>query len=312
MHLFDLERIKLLGSGFYGYVYLVKYNNKEYALKVSYINDDEINNDNSNVKNELKINKTIFKKYPNQFSRLIKIDFKKDCDEITGKTNMRKFAKYHTCIYRLYSLVDTTWKNIDLSKFDLKVKYSMFIQLYNIYNILEKNDYVHGDILDKNIGIKYTTDEFIIINNKQIPTYGMYIQMIDYDMIVNKNTNIKQFKNKQTNDRNGIISLMSDLKNNILDETLYEIGLDKRTIFYNNLRNMDIYLKYNKFLKNNLYLNDWIVLSFNPKIYKKLLNNYKLKNTELYLPKLDIIKIIKLYNTEKIIDYLIKKLEQLK
>ena len=50
---------------------------------------------------------------------------------------MRKFAKYHTCIYRLYSLVDTTWKNIDLSKFELKVKYSMFIQLYNIYNTVK-------------------------------------------------------------------------------------------------------------------------------------------------------------------------------
>jgi hypothetical protein len=313
MNLFDLQKIKLLGFGCYGYVYLVKYRNKEYALKVSYINLDDQNNDYINIKNEEILNKTIFKKYPNQFTKLIKISFKENCDEITGSTNMINLSKYKTCIYRLYSVVDTIWKNIDLSKFSLKVKYSMFIQLYNIYNILDKKKYIHGDILDKNIGIKYTTDKFLIINNKEIPTFGIYIQMIDYDKLVNKETSdIKHFKYKQKKDKDNIIMLMSNLKNFMI-ETMTNIESSKREIFYNNLRNMDLYKKYNNFCKYNTILHDWLVLSFNPQIYKRLLNNYQLKTTKLYLPKSDILNIVKLYNhTDKIIDYLINKLEELK
>ena len=60
MDLSKLEKIKFLGNGFHGYVYLVKYRKKEYALKVSYINPEDLNNYNINLDKKIELSVTGF------------------------------------------------------------------------------------------------------------------------------------------------------------------------------------------------------------------------------------------------------------
>ncbi len=313
MDLSKLEKIKFLGNGFHGYVYLVKYRKKEYALKVSYINPEDLNNYNVNLDNEQNLNKRIIKKYPNQFTKLIKYSILEDCNEKSGDTNMRIFSIYKKCLFRLYSIVNDTWQNIEplINKYNLNRKYSMFLQLFNIYSILEKNNYVHGDLLDKNIGIKYTTDEYIKIHNNEIPTYGIYIQLIDYDMLLSKEkTKYIKYNTKRIRDKNNIIFLMIE-NNNYINNYIYDSlnNIEKKE-FYSKLREEKQYINLKTLTKNNIELNEWLVYLLYPNIYRKLLNDDKLENAKYLLPIKDILNIVKKFNdTEKIIEYLINKLK---
>ena len=63
---------------------------------------------------------------------------------------------------------------------DKQVILSLFIQVVYIAHLMNKEGYFHRDFHPKNIGIVYTTDEFINILGNNIPTHGFLLQAIDY------------------------------------------------------------------------------------------------------------------------------------
>ncbi len=97
------------------------------------------------------------------------------------------------CVHFIYSLVDNTiidyilnWDNFHYKEFN-----ALFLQILYIIYILDSNGYHHNDLHGFNIGITHTKEKYINILNKKIPTYGNYIQLIDFDKVIHK----KYYKN---------------------------------------------------------------------------------------------------------------------
>ena len=183
----------------FGTVYLVSHNNIKYAYKVEHILPKEYNNYKNkkytDIANELNFSLEFANKYPNNFIELKDYDFIKECNhkqtystKLTIKNSgkyvveyYKKIAKSPYCSRKIYTLIDTSLDNLkNFHKFNHKQLYSMLIQLYYGIYLMHSNGYVHGDLHSGNIGIVNTTEKYITILNKKIPTYGRIYKIIDY------------------------------------------------------------------------------------------------------------------------------------
>jgi hypothetical protein len=189
----DYDIIKILGSGEQGIVFLVVYQNNNYAFKLSF------SRDKSEVKtfldNEIVFQDTIAKKFPDQF--VILRDYSvsdnkcvyhskirniiNNINDYKKKNKLLSISSYGFCAKRLYDLIDGTLGDI-ISQLNEKQIYSSLIQLAYCIHILEINDYSHGDETNpQNIGYLNTNREFINIKKFDIPTFGRIFKLIDYE-----------------------------------------------------------------------------------------------------------------------------------
>ena len=61
--------------------------------------------------------------------------------------------------------------------------YDLYIQIFYIVSLLQKEGWTHNDFHTSNIGLCKTADATIDINGHAIPTHGYYVQAIDYGTV---------------------------------------------------------------------------------------------------------------------------------
>ena len=180
-----------------GVVFLAKYKNKKYALKIEHIYEkDIIESTSSYIWREIFFCNKLGNKYPNQFIKLYKYDIISGCSYkhknniiLNIKDKINKITQSDYCIRRIYDLVDGTIKSLIYNLNDEQIS-SFILQLSHIMLLLQKNGYSHGDIHFGNIGYIKTTKKYIKILNNKILTYGYIYKLIDYGFIKNKNNNL--------------------------------------------------------------------------------------------------------------------------
>ena len=331
--------IKQLGNGMFGTVYLVSHNNINYAYKIEHILSSEYKNyKNSNSNDEIEFSIKFANNYPNQFIQLKDYDFIKECIhkqrysmKLTKKTfgkeivsSFKKIAKSPYCCRKIYTLVDTSLDKLkDFHKFNHNQLYSMLIQLYYGLYLMHSHGYIHSDLHPGNIGIVNTTETYITILNKKIPTYGRIYKIIDYGILLLESKYKKTKKLKQFYE-NAELTVVRQIRNftNLL---VYNKSLIKiQKIFYKHkIQQKDFNISYEEFKKFDefkiisKYTDDSIIQLFllnilYPELYKDIMFTTKFKQNikpELTLPLEDILFIIQSdTNLLKLIHYFSDKI----
>jgi len=176
--------IKKIKSGGQGSVFLTKYNNKKYALKIEKIIEKDITKNLSSIYwREIEFTTYMNKKYPNLFLKLYAHDIVNNynftLDNPYNIEYIDKLNKSKYCSRKVYEYIDTTLDKI-INNLSYNELYSILIQLCYIIYIMNKNGYTHNDIHISNIGIKNTNKNNIIIFNKRIPSYNKIVKILDY------------------------------------------------------------------------------------------------------------------------------------
>jgi hypothetical protein len=220
----EFKTVKFLSSGMYGMIYLVRKNNKEYALKIEHIfNQEVVENYTCPVWREIYFCYKFGNKYPELYLKLYGYDivenykythkYKIDIKFATEK-DQEFYKSLHnstTSIRKIYELIDYNYNTILQKKvMPQNMIYSMLVQILYSLILLHTNDYAHGDIHLGNIGVIKTNKKTIKLGNYIIPTYGYIYKLIDYGKsthklnIVNKSDFFKYINN----DVNHFISIL--------------------------------------------------------------------------------------------------------
>lgn len=210
-HIKKYDIIKEIGRGITGIVYKIKIDNKYYALKISKIITEDLA-ENGKINREIDFFNKIGSKYPNYFTSYygnyittinilnnekcdIMIDIN-DLENIELQNYIVKHKNTNIFIYRIYDLIDFPVEDV-LYKLSINQIYSMIIQITNIIRLLHKNNYIHGDIHLKNIGVIETLEKYIEIDDIKYETYGYIYKLIDFDSILHKDDDMTDYeKNK--------------------------------------------------------------------------------------------------------------------
>jgi hypothetical protein len=317
----NVKIIKELGYGMIGTVYKVKYNNKYYAMKIEHILHEDKENKNSSIWKENDFMEKIASKYKNQFVKMYKYEFIDKCEHVQkystdlkkmdekNKNKLFKLAESKICIQRFYELLDGSAKSL-ISTLDQNQIYSFIVQVAYIVNILEKHEYLHGDLHLENIGYIKTTKKFIYCDKIKVPTHGYIFKAIDFGTIMHK----KDFVNNYL--------FTKELKKPLLASL---INFDK---FWEYVDNNNIKIDYRHF-KN---FKNWNISKGINDIFSEIKDEHKVsilrilypeqsqklmlgnKYTKTFSPILyvdiwDIIFIYKCnFNSQKIFDYFLEKL----
>jgi serine/threonine protein kinase len=186
----DYKIIKKIGFGGQGTVYLVKYENKFYALKIEKILDKYIKKSlYSPIWREIEFANKMNKLHPLGFMKLYEHDIIDNCDFTLDNPHnierINELNKSSFCSRKIYEYVETQLLKI-IDKLNINEIYSIIIQFcYNIY-IMNKNGYTHNDLHPNNIGINKTKIKYISIFGYNIPTFNNIVKIIDYGTIMHK------------------------------------------------------------------------------------------------------------------------------
>ncbi len=335
--------LNVISHGYHGIVYLVEDENKnKYAYKIEKIGKNElINNYRSKLARQLDFFENICKKYQNHFMKLHDYYITNDCDfdyNYILKNSNRKniilsYKDLPYCVHYFYSLVDITFFNYinNWKYFQNKIFNALLLQLLYIIYILHLHGYTHCDLNLGNIALKKTNNKYITILNKQIPTYGYYVQLIDYGSIEHnkyykKNIFNNKLQIKYKTDLIHVITMISIFKHfnfskkfkknenaNILLQIKYgfvkNISKNKLLIInekLNELLNLNInknyYYKYKQYLQKALFR-----VLFYKDFQKSISNNYIVQLND-FMNNDDIFFIIKnLYDPYKVLQYFLDK-----
>ena len=140
--------------------------------------------------------------YPQHFTQLYDYITTSKCDHIQQQPqsldNIRskyikesnELAKSNWCIYRMYAKIDTTLKKMSDEKYNYPTKllstYSMLAQMFYIIERMQYHGWLHDDIHEDNIGVKYTDETHIELGDVVIPTFGKRYYVIDYGTVKHK------------------------------------------------------------------------------------------------------------------------------
>lgn len=194
-----VEIIKKLGHGTYGTVYLVKYNGKDYALKVmKVLEEDKKENFVNDLWREIDTYKyidTLKKSDQIFFTKLYGYQIYDNCNEQMNLPN--KEALHYNKVKALYDssvcgklLIE--YKGLvsldDFNMYNLNEKEiaSILLQVYKIALLLLEGGYSHTDIRFANLMITPTIKKTFQFIGKKIPYYGNQISIIDYGAVANK------------------------------------------------------------------------------------------------------------------------------
>jgi hypothetical protein len=246
-----------LGSGREGTVYnAINAKGTHYALKEGKLGKEEV-----------EFATTVAAKYPTHFMTLY--------DSAEGSA--------------LWSKVDCTLQTIHPSN---KILYDLYIQIFYILTILQKERWTHNDFHPGNIGLVMTKRKYIKINGTMLPTHDYLVQAIDYGSVRKGFRPIRD-----------VYKLFSVVKENDIDTDVYRIKKVKL--------DHDIRKKIEKYLPVS-YDSEWIHkdcmllllhLLF-PKEFKKLYPALSISN---YLPKFAMLYIIQhMEYPDVCLEYLLK------
>ena len=204
----NIHTIKKLGAGLYGTTYLVKYNNKEYALKIQHILEKDIK---KTYKNEIWREMSLYN-YINNLNKEDQSFFTKlydySIEKCSHKQKREHFTKSHPMYKKIIELDKSPWcikylteykGKYTLNKFlerniNSKLAYSFALQIAKIMLILYKGGYSHNDMHFDNIMVGKTNNKYFNLNNKKIPFYGYQLNVIDYGEVLHKKFGIKYNK----------------------------------------------------------------------------------------------------------------------
>ena len=313
-----------------GTVFLAKYKNKKYALKIEHILEADLKKSSSSqIWREIFFSTKFANKYPEQFIKLYSYDIIDNCthkqeysmnvEMIMNKKIRDKIyniAKSNLCIRKVYELIDGVLYDI-IGLLSRKQLYSFILQYSYIILLLQKNNYSHGDIHGGNIGYIKTKKEFVKILNTNIPTYGYIFKFIDYGFVKNKKNKLSN-ENKEIHNKlfryEGDLGFIYTL---LYDDIYFYNYLVQHKIKYNN---EELYLNFLKseefYIIKSLCENDYnrfliYKILFIEKYQKSIL---KKKFKKIIQPTIrgdlnDILYFIKYYgDTHNIIDYFKYKL----
>jgi hypothetical protein len=322
--------IKELGHGMIGTVFLAKYKNKKYALKIEHIlEEDRKQSSSSQIWREIFFSTKFANKYPDQFIKLYSYDIIDNCTHLQEypmnvemienkilRDRIYNISKSNLCIRKVYSLIDDVFYNIlySLSKEQL---YSFILQFSYIILLLQKNGYVHSDLHGGNIGYIKTKKKFVKILNTNIPTYGYIFKFIDYGFVMNKKNKLsninREFYKVEFNNEGSLASILSFL----YDDSYFKFYLTHNKIKYNEeelylnfLKTEESYTlshlcedEYKRFLIYKILFIEKYQKSVLKKKFKKVIQ--PLCRGDL----IDVLYFIKYYgNTQNIINYFKYKL----
>lgn len=146
-----ITRKNVIGKGQEGTVYnAINSNGMHYALKEGPLG-----------KQEVEFAETVAVKYPDHFMQLY--------DHREGAA--------------LWSKLDITIKKFFKKIESSKKIYDLYIQIFYILTILQKEEWIHNDFHIGNIGLLHTSKKSIVIQGHSIPTHGYLVQTIDYGMV---------------------------------------------------------------------------------------------------------------------------------
>lgn len=187
---------------------------------------------------------------------------------------------------------------------------------------MHSNNYIHGDLHNKNIGVVLTNKKYINILKHKIQTFGYIYKAIDFGLSVNKkdliNNNPKNLivgneKNYYENTKKSEISVLSNffITNNFwkyIENTDIKINTKN---YYTLVEETNEFKILNNILKDKHKKHRLFYMLF-PEIYQKILLGKKYKKfipEKLRIPIEDIIFAIKAGDDYlKIINYFIFKL----
>lgn len=196
--------IKKLGSGMYGTTYLIKIQDKDYAMKIQKILPNQKNKNLSidiwreidlyNYINEMKLENQCF------FTKLYFYDIINDCNhkqerqyEVNKNSNLGKmFTEYDESSYCIRFILDyhngtTLRKYMQTHTLTTKQKYSILLQIAKMIWLLYKGGYIHNDLHAENIMVSPTSQKTFTLFGKKIPYFGIQLSAIDYGMVMNNN-----------------------------------------------------------------------------------------------------------------------------
>ena len=200
MKIDDCKIIKELGHGMYGTVYEVQCSKskQKFALKVEHILPTNVKKNTTSVFwREIDFATTLGELYPDQFMKLYDYDIVQKCKhkqvysqdpKLFSESAQKSFdnlSQSNYCSRKLYPFVDSTLYNeMKMNNLTLKEKYSMICQYTYIIYLMNKHGYVHNDLHNQNVGVRYTKKKFINIFGKKIPTFGRMLCLIDYGRVL--------------------------------------------------------------------------------------------------------------------------------
>mgnify|MGYP000417384505 CR=1 FL=1 len=338
----NIRIIKKIGYGYFGTVYLVKDDkNHRYALKIEQVSPDFlVKSLRSFVWRENEFSKKMNKLYPNHFLKLHAHLIDNDCEhnqltenniDLNHKSNDPKFDKLRkhlstlkSCSVKLWSIIDLTLHDI-LKKwktFKIKTFNNIMIQLVYVIHLMNKHGYSHNDLHVGNIGLTKTNNKFINISGTKIKTYGYYVCVIDYGLILHKKYNLtSDEKNtiKYSNDLLYVILLIANIYFKNFKKTFPNIDITKDAKI-----SKKYLIEINKYLPNevqtkkafkikNFLLNVIYKVVYYDVYCKQIFKNdlSKIKKVQLRLDIMDIndfLFIVKnCYDVDKVLNHLLDK-----
>ena len=309
--------IKKIKSGGQGTVYLVKYKNEKYILKIEKILEKYIiKNYKSIYWREIDFAKTINNINTNHFMKLYDYAIIDNYDyELENPYNVsyiNELNKSNYCSLKIYEYVDTTLYKI-LNKLNINELYSIIIQLaYSIF-LMHKNHYTHNDLHFDNIGIIKTNKTNIYIFNYKIPTFGNIVKIIDYGAILHKkykfikNPLYGDISEKKIYNENKILEIKRIL-DIVYDIPFYDTLSIKLLEKINFMKNMTEFYKSKYYILVDTLVNKkedkYLLFSLlYPEIFQKRLLKSKYKKCINNILRLPINDIIYLFNASNINNY---------
>jgi serine/threonine protein kinase len=196
-----IKVIKKLGAGMFGTVYLIEYDNKQYAIKIQKIREEEkIKNPIFPIWRELLFYRDVNKmsrEAQKFFTKLYEYKIIDNCKhkQIRPKDipkiqkiqeDFKKMNASNICIILIIdykgstTLFDYLQTNISTKKI-----YSILLQVCKIILLLSDMKYSHNDLKPANIMIHPTKDKTFEIMGNQIPHNGLQLVAIDYGSMSN-------------------------------------------------------------------------------------------------------------------------------
>jgi serine/threonine protein kinase len=318
----DFDKIKIkkfLGSGCKGIVFLIKYENVKYALKIQKIEEKEIEEKNLNysIWRECDLYEYIKNLNDQDQSFFMKLyDYKIfNCNKqyIKDDYKINKSLKYKLSFgYCIKMIIEYKGKvNLDtfLRKKRLKTKrvYSFCLQICKIIYILYLGGYSHTDLHLNNILINKTNLDNFNLFNKDISYQGYQLTAIDYgNTITIKNFFISKkydifFNNREYWMFNEIFKSTSRIifgvnLNNIIKKKIIRLIIKNHKDFFNKIKNkyIKIFPKGKKILEffiiniDSIEDNIFYKEMYLEEIIDRIIIEFKISYSKLYLEYTDM------------------------
>lgn len=337
-----LRRLRVLGQGAVGKVYLVEKSGKQYALKVEYILPVDVAH-GGKLDNEIRFSREVSSRHPDKFMQLLDYSIRESCDENLGdiephlpegiRRNMAAAREGRLCVYKLYTLVDAPLENLvtKIGKWSMPHRYSLLLQILDVLRIFDETKWVHGDLHAGNMAIKKVPRTSTVqIENGIVATYGTLIQTIDLGDVLHPEslhprrpfqghtteTELQHYQNNLVSDRQIMFSVMFSDENYWKFRTDHDVPPGDYDTDLEKVKELPQFKRLRK-LKSFAHLPDWLLwklLSFiDPEpVQRLLLGEHFVKVIQLkqWFPRNDILYAFKHYfDTSRLLNYFFKQYE---